>query len=76
LISSNVAMSALKSACHPRRDRGISGDVRPAGAANRALNMHADLRLKEKALARIAAPAAQPGRYRPDDTWLALLEAL
>jgi site-specific recombinase XerD len=38
--------------------------------------MHADLRLKEKALARIAAPASQPGRYRPDDTLLAFLESL
>lgn len=38
--------------------------------------MHADLRLKEKALARIAAPASQPGRYRPDDTLLAFLEDL
>jgi site-specific recombinase XerD len=38
--------------------------------------MHADLRLKEKALARIAAPASKPGRYRPDDTLLAFLESL
>ena len=38
--------------------------------------MHADLRLKEKALARITAPASEPGRYRPDDTLLAFLEAL
>jgi integrase/recombinase XerD len=38
--------------------------------------MHADLRLKEKALALIAAPASQPGRYRPDDKLLAFLEAL
>ena len=38
--------------------------------------IHADLRLKEKALARIAAPATQSGRYRPDDTLLAFLEAL
>jgi integrase/recombinase XerD len=38
--------------------------------------MHADLRLKEKALARIAAPTSRPGRYRPDDTLLAFLEAL
>ena len=38
--------------------------------------MHADLRLKEKALARIAAPASLPGRYRPDDTLLDFLEAL
>jgi len=38
--------------------------------------MHADLRLKEKALARIAAPTSQPGRCRPGDTLLAFLEAL
>jgi integrase/recombinase XerD len=38
--------------------------------------MHADLRLKEKALARLTAPAASPGRYRPEDTLLAFLESL
>jgi site-specific recombinase XerD len=38
--------------------------------------MHADLRLKEKALARITASESNPGRYRPDDTLLAFLEAL
>jgi integrase/recombinase XerD len=38
--------------------------------------LHADMRLKEKALSRVAAPAASPGRYRPDDQLLAFLEAL
>jgi site-specific recombinase XerD len=38
--------------------------------------IHADLRLKEQALARVAAPASLPGRYRPDDKLLAFLEAL
>jgi site-specific recombinase XerD len=38
--------------------------------------MHADLRLKEKTLARITAPASNPGRYRPDDKLLAYLESL
>ena len=38
--------------------------------------MHADLRLKEKALARLTAPAASPGRYRREDTLLAFLESL
>ena len=38
--------------------------------------MHADLRLKEKALARVTAPAVNPGRYRPDDKLLAFLESL
>ncbi len=37
---------------------------------------HADLRLKEKALARMAATDSAPGRYRPDDELLAFLEAL
>jgi integrase/recombinase XerD len=36
----------------------------------------ADLRLKEKALARITAPESTPGRYRPDDSLLAFLEGL
>ena len=38
--------------------------------------IHADLRLKERALARIAATPSSPGRYRPDDKLLAFLEAL
>jgi integrase/recombinase XerD len=38
--------------------------------------LHADLRLKEKALSRMAAPTTNPGRYRPDDKLLAFLEAL
>jgi site-specific recombinase XerD len=38
--------------------------------------IHADLALKEKALARTAPPATPPGRYRPPDKLLAFLEAL
>jgi integrase/recombinase XerD len=38
--------------------------------------LHADMRLKEKALSRIATPAASSGRYRPDDQLLAFLETL
>lgn len=37
---------------------------------------HADLRMKERALARTAPPTAPPGRYRPPDALLAFLEAL
>jgi hypothetical protein len=32
--------------------------------------------MKEKALSRLAAPKARPGRYRPDEKLLAFLEAL
>lgn len=38
--------------------------------------VHADLRLKEKALARMTTPESKLGRYRPDDSLLAFLEAL
>jgi site-specific recombinase XerD len=38
--------------------------------------LHADLRLKERALARTAPPHLAPGRYRPPDRLLAFLESL
>ena len=38
--------------------------------------LHADLALKEQALARTKSPDSKPGRYRPTDTLLAFLEAL
>jgi integrase/recombinase XerD len=38
--------------------------------------LHADLGLKERALARTAPPHTTAGRYRPPDTLLAFLEAL
>lgn len=38
--------------------------------------IHADMRMKEKALARVAAPATPSGRFRPDDNLLAFLEGL
>jgi integrase/recombinase XerD len=38
--------------------------------------LHADLALKEKAIAKTAPPRTPPGRYRPPDALLAFLEAL
>ena len=38
--------------------------------------MHADLRLKEKALAKMEIKTKKTKRYRPDDKLLAFLEAL
>jgi site-specific recombinase XerD len=38
--------------------------------------LHADMTIKERALARLTPPSAKPGRYRPPDTLLAFLENL
>ena len=38
--------------------------------------LHADLAIKEYALARTSPPDAKPGRYRPPDKLLAFLEGL
>ena len=41
-----------------------------------AIYLHADLTIKERALARITPTGVRPGRYRPPDSLLAFLEAL
>ncbi len=38
--------------------------------------IHADMTLKEKALAKMSNPAIKPGRYKPDDKLLSFLENL
>jgi integrase/recombinase XerD len=38
--------------------------------------LHADMAIKERALARTTPPNSTPGRYRPPDTLLAFLESL
>lgn len=38
--------------------------------------LHADLALKERALAKTAPPNTKPGRYRPSDSLIAFLESL
>jgi integrase/recombinase XerD len=38
--------------------------------------LHADMRLKEKALSRTEPLGVKPRRYRPDDKLLAFLESL
>lgn len=38
--------------------------------------LHADMRLKERALARTSSTGLAPGRFRPDDVLLAFLESL
>ena len=38
--------------------------------------LHADMSIKERALARVTPLSAKPGRYRPPDSLLAFLETL
>jgi site-specific recombinase XerD len=47
-----------------------------AGVATTQIYVHADLAVKERALARTAPAGAAPGRYRPPDTLIAFLQNL
>jgi integrase/recombinase XerC len=38
--------------------------------------LHADMTIKERALARTASPSSKPGRFRAPDKLLAFLESL
>ncbi len=38
--------------------------------------LHADMKQKEQAIARVAPLAGKPGRYRPPDALIAFLEGL
>ena len=38
--------------------------------------LHADMTIKEQALARVQQPGTTPGRYRPPDALLAFLDGL
>ena len=38
--------------------------------------IHADMMLKEKALAKMTTLSSKPGRYKPDDKLLSFLESL
>jgi hypothetical protein len=38
--------------------------------------LHADMTIKERALARTTSPSVRPGRYHPPDRLLAFLESL
>ena len=46
------------------------------GVETTQIYLHADLALKERALARTAPAGTTPGRYRPPDSLLAFLEGL
>ena len=47
-----------------------------ASVATTQIYVHADLALKERALARTTPQGTPPGRYQPPDTIIAFLETL
>jgi hypothetical protein len=65
--------AAAASRCRHLGDRAVAGheSVQPT-----QVYLHADLALKEQALARTTPPGTAPGRYRPPDKLLAFLQAL
>jgi site-specific recombinase XerD len=46
------------------------------GSETTQIYLHADMTIKEQALARVQQPGTTPGRYRPPDTLLAFLDSL
>ena len=46
------------------------------GPETTQIYLHADMSIKEQALARVQRPGTSPGRYRPPDTLLAFLDNL
>jgi integrase/recombinase XerD len=46
------------------------------GTETTQIYLHADMTIKEQALARVQQPGTNPGRYRPPDTLLAFLDNL
>jgi integrase/recombinase XerD len=46
------------------------------GTETTQIYLHADMTIKEQALARVQQPGTTPGRYRPPDTLLAFLDNL
>jgi integrase len=47
-----------------------------ADSRSTAAYLHADMTIKERALARTTPPTGRPGRYQPPDNLLAFLESL
>lgn len=67
--------------CHAKpqvRDHRHNSDSRKGHSDIRATSvyLHADMTIKERALALTTPASVRPGRYRPPDALLAFLESL
>jgi hypothetical protein len=54
----------------------IQADLGHSHLSTTQTYLHADMTIKEKALARTTPPTSTPGRYQPSDPLLAFLESL
>jgi integrase/recombinase XerD len=71
---------AARAAPH-RRDAGVDASVIALWLGHEStdatqIDLHADIAIKERALARTTPTGVKPGRYRPTDALLAFLEQL
>jgi hypothetical protein len=67
-VTQNRSSEAIK---HNSDSRKAHADIRSTDAY-----LHADISIKERALARVTPLSAKPGRYRPPDSLPAFLESL
>ena len=73
VLRHTCAMHTLQATCDIRKVALWLGHEQ---VETTAIYLHADLTIKEKALAAINPPGSTPGRYRPPDPLLAFLEGL
>ncbi|MHB8492710.1 MAG: tyrosine-type recombinase/integrase [Solirubrobacteraceae bacterium] len=82
LGSKNVTPHVLRHSCAMQLlDSGVDSAVIALWLGHESIRttdmyQHADLHIKERALARTRPTTSRPGRYRPNDTLLQFLEAL
>lgn len=82
LAAKNVTPHTLRHTCAMRlREAGVDISVIALWLGHEHITstqiyLHADLAVKERALARTAAPTVPSGRYRPSDTLLDYLDSL
>jgi integrase/recombinase XerD len=68
-------MSVVRDSC-PSHSAMTVVWLRHESVQTTQIYLHADMAIKERALAPTVPPATSPGRYRPPDRLLAFLEAL
>jgi len=75
LVAKHAAAAAA--GCPSSKEKNVTPHtLRHEDAETTQIYLHADMTIKEQALARVQQPGTSPGRYRPPDTLLAFLDNL